>query len=59
MTGLVDVWMDTANAALYAGCSQEDVRRACRSKVLRHGCTGRDYVIRLEWIDQWLEDAAA
>ena len=47
-------YLTTADAATYANCCEETIRRAIRCRQLKAVRIGRVWRTRIEWIDQWL-----
>jgi excisionase family DNA binding protein len=47
-------YLTTADAARYANCCPETIRRAIRTRTLRAVQLGRVHRTRTEWIDAWL-----
>jgi excisionase family DNA binding protein len=47
-------YLTTADAARYAACCPESIRRAIRTRALKAVKVGRDWRTRREWVDGWL-----
>lgn len=52
--GMSTGYLTTADAATYANCCEETIRRAIRCRQLQAVRVGRTWRTRIEWVDAWL-----